>query len=473
MVTADDIKLDKWKLFELIGYECTHPRVRDFHNSEARIKVAIAPRRGSKSYSAAHDVLDTVLKPNTITWVVGPNYSLAEKEFRYIHSALVLKRDRLGLPKPKVCLTNPRSGQLYIKFPWGSVVEGKTADRPDGLLGEAVNRVIYSEAAQLPRGIRERYVEPTLATTKGREIIPTTPSVHAEWVHELYTKGLEGVPGVESFQWDVTGNPIYDLAELEYRKNLLGEDNPAFREQYLGEWVFYGGIVYPQFQQSLHIIEPFEIPPSWPRIRGIDFGDRDPFVCLWAAIGPEGELYFYREYYYRESRPTKHHAQVIKELTGDERIICTVADPSGAQSREDLSYEGICNIPANNDRMAGRMRVQEYLLPTPEGVVPFNYKDRIISETRDKWPRMYFFNTMEETLREIKYFRYKERPDKARIEGEKERTEGEDHAMDTMRYMCMTRPSPFNIRRSAPENSFYGQMEKIKRNRMESQFIGA
>lgn len=467
-----EIKLDKWKLFELIGYECNHPRVRDFHNSEARVKVAIAPRRGSKSYSAAHDVLDTILLPNTITWIVGPNYSLAEKEFRYIHEALVLKRDRLGLPKPKVCLTNPRSGQLYIKFPWGSIVEGKTADRPDGLLGEAVNRVIYSEAAQLPRGIRERYVEPTLTTTKGREIIPTTPSVNAEWVHELYMKGIEGTPGVESFQWDVRGNPTYDLEEFEYRKTLLGEDNPAFREQYLGEWVFYGGLVYPEYSENLHVIEPFEIPNSWPRIRGIDFGHRDPFVCLWAAIGPEGEVYFYREYYEREGRPIKHHAQMIKELSEGERVISTVADPSGAQLIEDLSYEGLCAIPANNDRQAGRMRVQEYLLPTPEGIVPYHYRDLPIAGSKDKWPRCYFFNDMTETLREIRYFRWKERPEKARAEGEKERTEGEDHSMDTMRYMMMTRPSPFKNRINAPQNSFLGQMNIRRKRRMNSNYIG-
>jgi hypothetical protein len=470
---ADKIKLDKWKLFEMLGYECNHQTVRDFHNSEARVKVAIAPRRGSKSYSAAYDALTTVLQPNTITWIVGPNYALAEKEFRYIHEALVLKRDVLGLPKPKVCLTNPRSGQLYIKFAWGSIVECKTADRPDGLLGEAVDLVIYSEAAQLPRGIRERYVEPTLTTTKGREIIPTTPSVDAEWVHELYMKGMEGVRGIESFQWDVTGNPTYDLEEFEYRKELLGEDNPAFREQYLGEWTFYGGVVYPQFQEAVNVIEPFEIPASWPRIRGIDFGHRDPFVCLWAAIGPEGELYFYREYYCREGAPIKHHAAMIKEFSTNERNVMTVADPSGSQLIEDLSYEGLCAIPANNSRQAGRMRVQEFLMQTPEGVVPFSLKDKNIIDTRTKWPRMYFFSDMEETLREIRYFRWKERPEKAKAEGAKESTEGEDHAMDTMRYMCMTRPSPFHSKAYAPKNSFIGHMTKMRKDRTKGQYIGA
>ena len=470
--------LDKWKLFELVGYKCTHQRVRDFHNSTARVKVAIAPRRGSKSYSAAHDVLPDILIPGGDRtrnhWIVGPNYSLAEKEFRYIHEKLVLGRDRLGLPKPRVCNVNHRSGSLYIKwdYPWNTVVEGKSADNPDSLLGEAVDTVIYSEAAQLSRGIRERYIEPTLSTTKGREIIPTTPSVAAEWVHELYMKGIEGFPGIDAFQWGVTGNPIYDLEEFEYRKKLLGEDNPAFREQYLGEWVFYGGSVYPSFREDLHVIEPFEIPASWPRIRVIDFGHRDPFVCLWAAVGPEAEIYFYREYYDREGPTIHQHATMIKEYSRNEKIRLTVADPSGSQMIEDLAYEGIGCQTADNDKLSGRQRVADYLLPTPEGVVPFSYQNLPIKESRDKWPRCYFFNTMPETIREFKYYRWKEKPDKAWAEGQKEKTEGEDHAMDCVRYLIKTRPNPFRPERVIGGKTFWGMMNKIKAGKQQGQYIG-
>jgi hypothetical protein len=129
-VTPVKPEIDKWKLFELLGYKSHHPSVRRFHNSNARTKVCCAPARTTKSYSASYDVIADVLTPGTVNWVVGPSYTLAEKEFRYIHEALVIKGKSLGLPKPRVCLTNPRSGQLYMKFPWGSIVEGKTADRP-------------------------------------------------------------------------------------------------------------------------------------------------------------------------------------------------------------------------------------------------------------------------------------------------------------------------------------------------------
>lgn len=461
--------IDKWKLFEMLGYDVTHPEVRRFHNSESRIKVASAPRRTSKSYAAAKDVLPDVLTPGTRGWIVGPNYSLAEKEFRYIHEDLVLGRKKLDLPAPKICQTNARSGQLYIKFPWGSIVEGKSADNPESLLGEAVDWVIYSEAAQLPRHIRERYVHPTVITKKGREIVPTTPDQGGEWVHELVEKGETGSHGIDSFHWDVTANPKYDMEEFERAKRFYGEDSPVFREQYMGEWVFYGGRVYGTFQEATHVIEPFDIPKDWPVIRGIDFGHRDPFVCLWCAVGPSSELYFFQEYYSREGKSIREHAMEIKARSMGMRISLTVGDPTAAQAIDDICFEGIPTVSGNNDRTAGRLRFLEYLMQTEDGVPPWPIRDLPIAVSQKKWPRAYVFKGLTEFRREMRYYRWKEG---AQREGDKEKTEGDDHAMDTARYIVNTRPSPYKLTPRFSEKSFLGWMHRIRSDKPNPNFIG-
>ena len=461
--------IDKWLLFKELGYEVKHPVVRSFHESNSRIKVASAPRRTSKSYAAAKDVLADILTPGTRGWIVGPNYSLAEKEFRYIHEDLVLNRKKLGLPGPKVCQTNARSGQLYIRFPWGSIVEGKSADNPESLLGEAVDWVIYSEAAQLPRHIRERYVHPTVITKKGREIVPTTPDQGGEWVHELVEKGEQGTHGIESFHWDVTANPKYDMEEFERAKRFYGEESPVFREQYLGEWVFYGGRVYGTFQEATHVIDPFDIPSDWPVIRGIDFGHRDPFVCLWCAVGPNSELYFYDEYYSREGKSIREHAQEIKARSFGRKISLTVGDPSAAQAIDDICYEGIPTISGNNDRTAGRLRFLEYLMQTEDGVPPWPIRDLPITQSQRKWPRVYVFKTLTEFRREMRYYRWKEGSQR---EGDREKTEGDDHAMDTARYIVNTRPSPYKITPRVSEKSFMGWMNRIRASKPNPNLIG-
>jgi hypothetical protein len=408
--------------------------------------------------------------PDTRTWIVGPNYGLAEKEFRYIHEDLVIKGKALGLPRPKVCQTNARSGQLYIRFPWGSIVECKSADNPESLLGEAVDQIIYSEAAQLPRLIRERYTQPTVITKKGIEIVPTTPDQGGEWVHELIEKSnADPSLDIGNYHWDVTANPTYDLAEFERAKKFYGEDSPVFREQYLGEWVFYGGRVYGIFNEAIHVIEPFSIPRDWPVIRGIDFGHRDPFVTLWCAVGPEQELYFFKEYYCRDGKSIREHAAHIKHESQNRKILLTVGDPAAKQSIDDLCFEGIATISGENDRTAGRMRVLEYLAVTEDGVPPWPLRDMPARYARAKWPRMYVFSDMKEWRREMRYYRWKE---VAQREGDREKTEGEDHAMDPTRYICMTRPSPYKIAPRVSRNSFMGWLNRSKQKDLHSEYIG-
>lgn len=438
-LSADQLYSIKMRLFELLGYEIHHPEVERFHKSRAKVKVVSAARRTTKSFSAAHDIMLDCIFPDKRRniWCVGPDYGLASKEFDYIHKALVLNRKKLGLPRPVIAQNNPKTGSLYIKWPWGTILEGKSATRPESLLGDAVDKVIYSEAGQLPSKIRDKYVQPTLMTTKGSEIIPTTPENGAQWVHDLVMAGMdEKYPWVESFTWDGHANPMYDWETFEQQKLLLGEDSPIFREQFLGSWEFYGGRVYPQFKDDIHVIDPFDIPKGWRRYRGIDFGHQDPFCCLWMAVGPGGELYFYNEYH-KTQGITREHAQKIIDETGDDSISMTVADRSGKQLIADLEYEGIRGmVPCNNDLQAGRMQVANYFNVSEDGIPPFPK-----AHLKGRFPRAYVFSNCKNLIREFKFYRWREKNIVHR-QGDVERTEGDDHVLDCCRYLIMLRPKP-------------------------------
>lgn len=458
----------KRQIFEMMGYKIYHKEVQRFHDSDARVKACWAPRRTTKSYSGAHDLLLLYLLPETITWIVAPSYEIGEKEFRVMHQRLVLEADKLGIDKPLRCYNSIRTGNLSIESKQKSIIRVKSAERPVSLLGEAVDGILYSEGAQLKRDIRERYTMQTTVTTAkergtGYEIIPTTPLGSAEWVHELCMEGQKSDNKrlIESFHWDYTANPKYDVQELENAKKTLGANSPAFREQYLGDWVFYGGSVYSNFNEDTHIIEPFEIPKHWHVVRAIDFGVRDPFVCLWGAIGPDSEIYLFDEYYFTEGgRSMKHHAQFIKEKSKNMKVIQTVADPSATQSIEDLNQEGVFAIPADNDHMSGRLRVMEYLTCTPDGPRPYPLRN---TKSKKNHPRMYIFKTMKDLLREFRYYRFKER---RYVQSDKEVTLGDDHAMDCLRYLSMTRPAPFRLKFKHTMNSIFGVMNKIKIDRL-------
>lgn len=109
-------------------------------------------------------------------------------------------------------------------------------------------------------------------------------------------------------------------ARLESLKGTVWYDRLV-----LGKWARAEGSVFTMWDPARHVVEaPWQWrewdgypPPTWPRYRGIDFGYRNPFVCLWLAQSPDGALYVYRQYGVSE-RLVEDHARRILELESRE-----------------------------------------------------------------------------------------------------------------------------------------------------------
>lgn len=80
---------------------------------------------------AAHEILPWLLTPNTRGWIVGPNYSLAQKVAREVRR-IVVQELKLPLSHKKEI-----SGELYSMKLAGlnSELVVKSADAPDSLIG--------------------------------------------------------------------------------------------------------------------------------------------------------------------------------------------------------------------------------------------------------------------------------------------------------------------------------------------------
>ncbi|MFD9618491.1 phage terminase large subunit [Streptomyces virginiae] len=83
-----------------------------------------------------------------------------------------------------------------------------------------------------------------------------------------------------------------------------------------GQWVAAEGLIYENFDPSVHLIAPFEIPEEWTRWWVVDFGFTNPFVLQWWAEDPDGRLYLYREIY-RTRRLVEDHARDALKLMQD------------------------------------------------------------------------------------------------------------------------------------------------------------
>jgi hypothetical protein len=64
---------------------------------------------------------------------------------------------------------------------------------------------------------------------------------------------------------------------------------------------------------------------QWRKIRAIDFGYVNPFVCQWWAIDNDGRMFRYRELY-MTGRTVKDHADKINLLSSGESYEATICD---------------------------------------------------------------------------------------------------------------------------------------------------
>jgi hypothetical protein len=226
----------------------------------------------------------------------------------------------------------------------------------------------------------------------------------------------------------VMDNPFIDPT---YRKNLSMLPDVERRQKLLGDWDTFTGQYFGEFDRSIHVVEPFNIPKEWQRYRGIDFGTANPFCCLWGAMDPsDGTMYIYREAY-QKNLTTAEQARLVKRMSIDEHgkaesILMTVIDPStfsnvaGLGTTVALQYnaQGVIVARAKNARIAGWQNMRRYMMPHPvDGKV-----------------RVKMFSNCQNLIRTIPLMRH------AQQNIEDLDTKDEDHAVDALRYLLACRP---------------------------------
>ena len=144
-----------------------------------------------------------------------------------------------------------------------------------------------------------------------------------------------------------TENPEHRLIETVFLPALLDDNpkllerDPGYKDRLFqqgarianalldGDWSVFAGQFLSQFAYHRHTCERFDVPRSWTRFRGYDWGFAAPCCCLWFAKEPStGRIYLYRELY--ESQLTDpQQAEKINDMTEPwERFTFTFADPA-------------------------------------------------------------------------------------------------------------------------------------------------
>lgn len=196
-----------------------------------------------------------------------------------------------------------------------------------------------------------------------------------------------------------------------------------------GLWVAAEGQVY-EYSETLHLVDPFEIPEDWRRIRVCDFGYTNPFVCTWWAFDGDGRMYLYRELYMSQ-RTVRRHAEQINTLSQGENIEATIADHD-AEDRATLEEHGIYSIAADKPVSVGIEKVEDRLAKAGDGKPRlFFFRDALVEHDAE----LDATHRPACTVDEFASYVYPQAPDGKPVK--EAPVKMDDHGMDAMRYAVM------------------------------------
>jgi len=257
--------------------------------------------------------------------------------------------------------------------------------------------------------------------------ILTYPKGHAKEGQPLFKRKF--IPAT------LKDNP-YLYTSGEYEANLLALSEMQRRQLLEGDWNIADGAAFPEFRQTHHVVDPFEIPPDWRRFRSCDYGYSSYSAVHWFAIDPAFEtLVVYRELYVSK-HTGRDLAKAILQLERGESIQYGVLDSScwhqrgqlGPSIAEEMISQGCRWRPSDRSagaRVAGRNRLHEILKYDEE----------------KQMPGIVFFNTCRQIIADLPVI-----PSDPKGGDDIDSRYASDHTYDSIRYGIMSRPrakSPF------------------------------
>lgn len=165
----------------------------------------------------------------------------------------------------------------------------------------------------------------------------------------------------------VFDNTVLMEKDPEYVKKLEALPEDQKKAELYGNWDVYEGQYFTEWDKSIHVCEPFLIPPTWRKYLSIDYG-LDMFAAEWTAVDTLGNAYVYREYC-KSGLTVSEAAEIIKEI--DDPTYISYAPPdlwnrrndTGRSAAQIFAEHGIYLSSAKNNRVQGWYDLKEWLHP--------------------------------------------------------------------------------------------------------------
>jgi len=353
---------------------------RDFYEHPARIRLAHCGNRTGKSYGIIGDAVQQMYKCHP--------FHKEHDEKAYMRIRVVcedeehgidewvktlkefippgdIKRDYIpGKSKTrKLSLTDDKFGpQHYFEFMTYSqeVRQFESVEREIIIFDEVPPRQIYT--ACLTR----------IMAGGGTMMIGATPATNT-MDPGFFRELVESISEMDDADGAVFCGSMYDAAragvvaytesDIEKMKDGLSENEIQIR--IYGQPINVGGLVFTEFRDRYftddppgHKFDPETLwpgdgkrlpgipPPDWQIVAGLDPSVNGHTACLWCAISPLNERYYFHEYYER-NRIIQQHAEAVlaEEKRFGQRSMWRVIDPAAqSQTQTDAGFETVQDL---------------------------------------------------------------------------------------------------------------------------------
>lgn len=364
------------RLWKMVGYE-PHAKAMPYHQSAARFRYPACGRRFGKSRMVAADLLPDLFDEENPGryWMVGLSYETCD-EFNYLWDDVMIHMGLGAAPGMKKA-NNPRTGEMFIQFPWGTRIEVKSIAKPHMLVGKGLKRAVLSEAAKMSPVILKKYISPALADFRGKLDAPSTPEGF-NWYFEEYEKGQSpDEPDHDSWNFPSWENRIlfpggFEDPEIQRQlpRDAHGEpiDDPWFWQEIGAEFRTMAGMIYPEFNRKIHV-KPVEFNPAKDNYMGMDFGFNG-FVALDAMVTPSGKVQVWREFVPTNRRPIHEYAEELRIRPSPEgyKVRCAYGDAADPDAVATISKKfARCVAKAEAKDVKAGIRLVKSLLRSPQG----------------------------------------------------------------------------------------------------------
>lgn len=237
-----------------------------------------------------------------------------------------------------------------------------------------------------------------------------------------------------------------NVAMLEENESYLEDISKMAESDAMryGDWNVMSGQYFDNFDERIHVVKSFAIPPHWELYRSFDYG-LDKFACFWWAVDTDGRCWCIR-CLEAENKNVQDAAKLALDATPpkeQQRIQITYAPPdmwsrqkdTGKTMAEIFTTHGLPIVKSDNNRVQGHIITRSMLEPIPlhDQFVIKHYggKERAPKEL----PALMFFSSVGLAIEDLQSIQHDDRNPSDCAKEPHDIT----HTVDAIRYFCINR----------------------------------